>query len=150
LGIIDICRIVIFNFYIAQYATRYIAQKYNFSEIFKKFKLSLWRKRWCCSTCRLIDIIVIVVNARKCNGDSRARRDTTCHAFSFTLSPSPSREFDDNAAYGSIPASRRPAVCHCSVPSFTQRHPVLGDIYAFSSTESLASISCTIILPLHF
>jgi len=37
-------------------------------------------------------------------------------------------------------ASRRPAVCHCSVPSFTQRHPVLGDTYAFSSTDKISCV----------
>jgi len=37
----------------------------------------------------LIDVFVtVVVNARKCDGDGRARRDTTCHVLphSFALS----------------------------------------------------------------
>lgn len=40
-----------------------------------------------------IDVItaVIIVNARKCDGDGRARRDTTCHAFSLARSLSLSR-----------------------------------------------------------
>lgn len=60
-----------------------------------------------------------------------------------SLSCSFSREFDDNAAYTvRYQASRRPAVCHCSVPSrFVPRHAVLEHLREFSAIQR-REISC--------
>ncbi|TGZ49764.1 hypothetical protein DBV15_01246 [Temnothorax longispinosus] len=89
----------------------------------------------------LIDVIVaVVVNARNVTV-TVVPGETPRVTCSLLLFRSPSREFDDNAAYGSIPGVATPGSLPLFRPSFTQRHPVLEDAYAFSSTDEISCVT---------
>jgi hypothetical protein len=94
--------------------------------------MSKSQEQYCGSNDALI--AVSVVNARKCDGDDRARRDTTCHGCALLLSL-PLTGLTIMPRTVRYRASRRPAVWppFCSIP--------------FRPTSSRLRMSCACFLP---